>query len=568
MLAGLLLTDFAIAKKTEIAFSSNLVLITGETGAGKTIIMRAISAACGSAINNNVIRTGSEKAQIEASFTLNDSQRGRQILEKYDLLDEENIVILTRTVYNNRTRAGINGHFVSVKALGELGSTLIDMLGQHAVQSLLNKDNHIHILDRFGGKELLVLSEQVRHEVLTLKEITAEITELTEKDRKYKEERDFIDFEIAELDKANLVEGETEELQKKEKILANAQELSDLILESHSIISQNEGGSILDLLDKLLFNISKASKIAPSLLTSLERIESLRAEIKDMDMELVDFSGENLRDPEELSEIEERLSLLSTLTMKYRRNVSELISYFNELKGKAGLFNSLSDKIDNLQKKKKIIFGKLKIDASNLSKMRYNAAEKFRKQVVKELKDLAMENADFKVYIESIEDKNGISIDGKKVKIFSSGIDSVKFLIAPNVGEDFKDLASIASGGELSRIMLAIKRVIANIDEIPTLAFDEVDAGIGGKTGEKVAEKLLEISHFRQVICITHLPQIASLPGEHFVVEKEVKNKETFLNVKKLTDDERVNEIARMISGSNITETTINQAKELLRRWI
>ncbi len=568
MLLGLLLSNFAIAKKIELSFDSNLVIITGETGAGKTVIMKALSAACGGSVTSDVIRSNTEKAQVEASFSLNEENKAKSVLKNYDLLEGDNIVILTRTIRRNRTKAGINGHFVPLKILQDVGRSLVDMHGQHEVQSLLNENNHIDILDRFGGSELLTLKERVKEEISRLKDINAKIGELTEQDKKYREEREFINFEIAELRKADLKEGEEESLKEEEKLLTNAQELSDLINESRFIISQSDSYSLIDQMDKLLANIENASRISNEFSSLIDRLENLRSELRDIDRELSNFSSESLFDPERLSEIEERLSLLSALKMKYRREIPELIDYLAELEEKSNSFSNLNERIEELKNEKEELLKKLKGDATSLSSKRAEVAARFRKEVLRELKDLAMENADFAVDIARLEDTNGIDIDGKKVKLFSDGIDSVKFVIAPNPGEGFKKLSLIASGGELSRIMLAIKRVIAEVDEIPTLAFDEVDAGIGGKTGEKVAEKLLEISKYRQVICITHLPQIASLPGEHLVVEKEIKDGETYLTVKKLNDSERVNEIARMISGSNITRTTLMQAKELLRRWV
>ncbi len=567
MLVGLFLKDFAIAKKVELAFNSRLIVITGETGAGKTVLMKALSAACGSSVPGDVVRGDSDKAQVEASFTLNDSERAKSKLLEYELLEEDDIAILSRTIYRNRTKGNINGHFVPIKILNEIGRTLIDMHGQHEVQTLLRVENHLYVLDRFGGKDLLSLREQIHKKYLLLEKLKAEIRDLKEEDQKYRKERDFIEFEIKELEDANLTPDEEEELRKEEKILSNSQEFSELIESSKLILTQREEGSVLDLLDNFIDNIRRASEIDPALSDMVLRAEEIRSEIKDFDRELSEFGAENIFDPERLSEIENRLSFLSTLKIKYRKEIPELIEYLSELKEKSQTFASLSEEIEAKEREVSNLISELEEECTRLSKMRQDTARLFEEKVVKELKDLAMEHARFKVDLKSMPDDSGIIVSGERVKLFPFGVDLVEFLISPNPGEGFKPLASIASGGELSRIMLAIKRVIAEVDDIPVLAFDEVDAGIGGKTGEKVAEKLFEISRYRQVICITHLPQIASLPAEHFVVEKEVKNGETFLSVKKLDINERVKEIARMISGTNVTETTLKQAKELLGRW-
>ncbi len=570
MLVGLLLKNFAIAKKVELAFNSRLVVITGETGAGKTILMKALSVACGGSAGGDVIRRDSEKAQIEASFTLDDSERAKSKLSEYGLIEEDDIAVLSRTILGklgNRTKGNINGHFVPIKILNEIGKSLVDMHGQHEVQSLLKVENHLRILDRFGGKEVLSLKESVHKKYQLLNKLVAEIDKLTEENRKYKKERDFIEFEINELEEANLSAEEEEELKREEKILSNTQEFAELIESSKTLLTQRENGSILDLLDDFIDNVREASEINPLLSDILTRAERIRAEIKDFDRELSEFESENLFDPERLAEIENRLSFLSTLKIKYRKEIPELISYLRELKERYESFSSLSEEIRQKEREREKLIAELENDCEKLSEMRRNTAKLFEESVMKELKDLAMEHAKFKVEINNVPDDNGLRVSGTRVKLFPFGTDLAEFKISPNPGEGFKPLTLIASGGELSRIMLAIKRVIAEVDEIPTLAFDEVDAGIGGKTGEKVAEKLFEISRYRQVICITHLPQIASLPAEHFVVEKEVKGAETFLSVKKLSEEERVKEIARMISGTNITNTTIRQAKELLGRW-
>ncbi len=567
MIVGLLLKDFAIAKKVELAFDSNLIVITGETGAGKTILMKAIATACGSSISSDVIRSNAEKAQVEASFTLDGSENAKAVLLKYDLLEEDNVLILSRTVYGSRTKASVNGHFVPIKILNEIGRKLIDMHGQHDVQTLLKPENHLDVLDRFGGPEMLSLREEIHKEFLLLRELKNEIKRLEEEDQKYRQERDFIEFEINELENANLSPDEEEELRKEEKILSNSQEFAELIESSKMLLTQNEEASILDLVDKFIDFLSEASRINPDLNDILTRAEQIKTEIRDFDRELSEFEAENIYDPEKLSQIQERLSFLSTLKIKYRKEIPELIDYLNELKEKSESFSSLSEEIETKKSEVESLISSLEEKCAKLNELREQTARVFEQKVLAELKDLAMEHAEFRVQITQIPDKDGILVHGKCVKLFPFGTDVVEFRIAPNPGEGFKPLASVASGGELSRIMLAIKRVIAKVDNIPTLAFDEVDAGIGGKTGEKVAEKLYDISKYRQVICITHLPQIASLPAEHFVVEKKVENGETFLTVKKLTENERVKEIARMISGTNVTDTTIKQAEELLRRW-
>jgi DNA repair protein RecN (Recombination protein N) len=568
MIVGLLVTNFAIAKKIEVSFNNNLVIISGETGAGKTIIMNAIGIICGGYVSQDLIRTGEENALIEASFTLNNALKTIDMLKRLSLYDGEEMLIISRSISKNRTRNSINGHIVLSKELREIGRALVDLHGQYEAQSLLDVNNHIKLLDKFGGNEISEIRNKVITEISRFNEIKNKLTELEDTDRKYKEERDFINFEISELESAHLIEGEEEELESEGRILANSKELADLLKISQDLINNDEGISIFKLFSMLRNNIEKATVITEKIKYIAESIEKMQTELKEINRDISKFGMSIIYDPDRLVYIEDRLALLSKLKMKYRKSIPELVAYLGQLKDKVGSFNSIADTIDELRKEKKELLKLIDVDASSLSLKRKEVAEQFRKSVVNELKDLAMENADFKVDFTVVEDDEGILADGRKVKLFSDGIDSVQFIIKTNPGENFKPLGSIASGGEISRVMLAIKTVLAQVDDIPILAFDEVDAGIGGKTGEKVAEKLLEISKYRQVICITHLPQIASLPGEHFVVEKTIDNNETFLSVRKLNEHERVSEIARMISGTNVTDTTIKQAKELIGRWV
>ena len=568
MILGLLVTNLAIAKKIELSFDSNLVVISGETGAGKTIIMNAIGIACGANASQELIRTGEKSALIEASFTLNNTSKAIGILQRLSLYDKEEMLIISRLISKNRTRNTINGHLILSKELKEVGRTLVDLHGQYEAQSLLDVNNHIKLLDKFGGRGISEIRKKVVAEISRFNEIKNTLTELEEQDRKYKEERDFINFEISELEGANLIEGEEEELENEEKILSNAKELSDLLKISQDLINNDEGTSIFKLFSLLRNNIEKATEITEKIKYISDSIEKMQTELKEINRDISNFNMSIIYDPERLIYIEDRLALISKLKMKYRKSIPELIEYLRQLKDKVSSFNSVTDKIDNLKKEEDKLLKMIGFDALELSLKRKEVAEQFRERVISELRDLAMENVDFKVDFKAVEDNEGVLIDEKKVKLFSDGIDSVQFIIKTNPGDDFKPLTSIASGGEISRVMLAIKTVLAEVDEIPVLAFDEVDAGIGGKIGEKIAEKLLEISKYRQIICITHLPQIASLPGQHFVVEKNINNNETFLTVRELNEYERIGEIARMISGTNVTDTTIKQARELIGRWV
>ncbi|BAL80917.1 DNA repair protein RecN [Caldisericum exile] len=566
MLLGLIIKNLAIAKDIELSFDNNLIIITGETGAGKTIIMNAIAYACGGNASTNIIRTGEESATVETSFFIGENQKIKSLLEEYSIYEGEDVLVISRTISKTRSKVIVNGHLISLKQLAEIGKNLIDMHGQHEIQSLLDKSTHLTYLDKFSGEKISKLRETVISDIAEYKKLDQKIKELIDQDNKFRQERDFINYEITELEKANLKEGEEEELEAEYKLLSNAKELINTLESVQESLSSGDF-SVSKMLNSVILLLQKVSDYSTDIKGFKERLESTLIDIKETSRDIANFYSSIVVDPDRLSYLEGRLDEISKLKLKYKKSVKELIAYLSELKNSVKSFNEVSEEIEELKKRKEILVEKLKAEVVELSKLRQEAAKEFEKQVENELKDLAMENAKFMVKLNQIEDPEGLTINEKSYKLFSDGIDVCEFLISPNPPHDFKPLVSIASGGELSRVMLAIKYVIAKVDDIPVLAFDEVDAGIGGKTGEKVAEKLFEISKYRQVICITHLPQIASLPSEHFVVEKVVRGDETVLTVKKLNEFERINEIARMISGTNITDTTIKQAKELIGRW-
>jgi DNA repair protein RecN len=566
MLLGLIIKNLAIAKSIELSFNDNLVIITGETGAGKTIIMNAIALACGGNASSDIIRTGEESATVEASFYIGENPKIKSLLESFSLYEGEDVVVISRTISKTKSKVIVNGHLISLKQLSEIGRNLIDMHGQHEIQSLLDKSTHLDYLDKFGGEKILKLKETVLKDISEYRSLQKRIKDLEEKDQKFREERDFINYEIAELEKANLKEGEEEELELEYRLLSNARELITTLEDVQQVLSSGEFSVVKGIAHSINI-LQKASEYSEAIKNFKDRLETNLIDIKEISRDIGNFYSSLVVDPERLNYLESRLDEINKLKLKYKKSVKDLIEYLSELKNSIKSFNEISFEIDELYKEKNILETRLKEEVIELSKLRENTAREFEKQIENELKDLAMENAKFFVSLKQVEDPDGLKIGDKTYKLFSDGIDTCEFLISPNPPHEFKPLASIASGGELSRVMLAIKYVIAKVDDIPVLAFDEVDAGIGGKTGEKVAEKLLEISKYRQVICITHLPQIASLPSEHFTVEKIVKDNETILNVRKLNEFEKVNEIARMISGTNITETTIKQAKELIGRW-
>lgn len=543
MLRELWIKNLAIIDDLKLRFESGLNVLTGETGAGKSIIVDSLSLALGSRAQSDLVRSGEKEAVVHAFFEL-ENVKGLPDLG----IDLSEGIILRRVISSTgKSRAYINDTMVSLQSLAEVGRILVDIHGQHEHQSLLSVNNHIKFVDLFGRlQNEMERVESLYKEVQRLKQVESD---LRQRVKERAQRIDLLRFQINEIEVASLKSNEKEELKEEKNLLSNMNKLKELVETSYSSIYGDEG-SCIEKLASVITKVKEMATIDKSFFEILHMLEEALPLIEDASFALRTYKDKINLDPQRLAEVEERLDLIKKLEMKYGEGIDNIFKYKDEAEKELKNLEIIDERLDNieteLKEKERLLLHYAKI----LSEERKKVANDLEKSVKDELKELAFNNAEF-------------IVDIKEENISSAGIDKVEFLFTANLGEPPKPLAKIASGGELSRVMLALKTILADFDSIPVLIFDEVDAGIGGRTAKIVGEKLKKISRGHQVICTTHLPQIASRGDYHLKIEKEQKNGRVTVEVRELYGKERVNEIARMLSGK-ITDVSLKHAKELL----
>ena len=544
-------------------------IFTGETGAGKSVILRSIGLVLGERVSADIVREGADFAKVEAGVAPHDRHpMWHTDFAFSDVLDPSDAVILSRRIgANGRSRCHINGRLVNLGQLQDLGALLVDIHGQHEHQSLFRTQTHLRLLDDFGG-----CSDARQHvsKVYThLQALQREAAELTQTLRASEREKDLLEFEIKELTAANLEEGEDEALAAEDRLLSNAEELFQSARRVYALLDGDTSGSsassALERLKDAAKTLIKLSELDDNLSEVHDRLETSLYELEDIALHIRQYADTVEFNPMRLDEVTDRLALISKLKRRYGNSISEILAYHAEAEQKLQTLQFGTEKQESLQAEIHKTIQEAQHLCLALSAERLHVAKQLSKQIEKELRTLGMDKAEFQASVQHIADERGpFQIDGGRYGFRSHGMDDVEFLIAPNVGSEARPISRIASGGEISRIMLALKTVLVQVDEIPTLLFDEIDSGIGGKVADVVGRKLKELSEFAQVICITHLPQIARFADRHFRVEKKVVGEErTLITAKPLTSEEQVNEIARMHGGEE-TEIGLAHARELL----
>ncbi len=545
MLKELRIKNLAIIDDLKIRFETGLNVLTGETGAGKSIIVDALGLALGERAQTGMIKSGKDEASVEAFFEISD----HPVLKEMGVISEDGIVIRRNISSAGKSRAYINDSLVNIQSLSAIGKTLVDMHGQHEHQSLLSTDNQRTLLDFYGKlHDKRAEVEAVFHEVQSLKR---ELGKLKENVKERMQRIDLLSFQINEIDSASLKKGEKEALEEERVILSNLNKLNELVETAYTMLYASEG-ACTEKLDSVISKLREMASIDPSINETLGLLESAKPLLEDGALSLRGFKEKYDLDPKRLETIEERLETIKKLEKKYGDGAASIIRCRDEAEKELSTLKHSDEKIDMLECRLREKEEKLMNAAAHLSEKRKETAKDISKAVEKILKELAFEKAGFRV-------------DVRPSPLSSAGIDVIEFLFSANPGEPLKPLARVASGGELSRIMLALKNILADVDSIPVLIFDEVDAGIGGKTSESVGIKLKRLSKTHQVICITHLPQIASAADFHIMTEKSQTKDSTSVKIKELTPDERMAEIARMLSGK-ITDVSLKHAGELLER--
>jgi DNA repair protein RecN (Recombination protein N) len=575
MLVELNVKNFAIIDELQLDFDPGLNILTGETGAGKSIIIDAVSTLLGGRADSTMIRSGADEAQVEGTFHLDEVAKKAllPLLQKDGLEgDDEDILVLAREIRREkRSICRVNGRAVTLGTLESIGQHLVDIHGQTEHLSLLRVREHIDLLDRYG--DLWSLRREVEDLVRELRQVRQELSALLRDERELARRADLLTYQIQEITAANLKIGEEKELGEERTRLANAEHLMELASEAHRALYLGEKGqlSALDLLGQVANRLTSLEKIDPGLKAQRQTVEEVSYQLEDLAQSLRAYRDSIEFSPARLSQVEERLDLIYSLKRKYGDSIADILAFGETAQRELDGIVHSEERVEELSAREAELLRQIGALAAQLSAQRRASGEQLGEAIETELKDLGMEGARFGVAIEQKEAEGGAWVGEKQMRFDTTGIDRVEFLIAPNIGEPLKSLTRIASGGETSRLMLALKTVLSAADHTPTLIFDEIDAGIGGRAGGVVGKKLWSLTGAtspggsgHQVLCVTHLPQLAGYSDVHFRVNKGVSGERTITTVRQLTEEERVEELANMLG--TVTRLTRRSAQELLER--
>ncbi len=570
MILDLHIQNFAIIDQLELNFSPGLITFTGETGAGKSIIIDAVEALLGSRVDATMVRTGEEQASIQASFKLPGTSRENvlALLKPEELMDDPDVIVLSREIKaNGRSIARINGRIVNVNLLKQVGEYLVDVHGQSEHLSLLRVRQHLAMLDSFAGSEPQ-LGEYTKT-YRRLQDIQRDLAKLREIESEAARRIDMLTFQINEIESARLKPGEEEILVEERNRLANAEGLASLSQEALQILDEGspESPAASDLLGQVVRAISGLAKLDASQAPLDEQAQNIFFNLSDLIRTLREYLDGIEFNPKRLDQVEERLNLLHTLKRKYGKpggaSIQDILTFAEKAHTELDAITHVEENIQELEKEARALLGHLAVQGAELSRLRQEAAARLEKALEEELTHLSMGGARFKVSFQTRADAQGLLLeDGSRVAYDATGYEQVEFLVAPNPGEGLKPLVKVASGGETSRLMLAIKNVLAVADQVPTLIFDEIDQGIGGRVGNVVGKKLWDLARQHQVLCVTHLPQLAAFGQQHLKVHKALQDGRTSTHVEELNEANRYLELAQMMG--EITEGTRKSALELL----
>lgn len=567
MLTELHIQNFAIIDKLDLRFGPGLIILTGETGAGKSIILDAVVMLIGGKADTTYVRTDSDAALVEGVFQLKGPEREavHEILKREELMDDPDYVTLSREIRKEgRSVARVNGRTVAVSLLKEIGALVVDIHGQAEHLSLLDSHAHLGLLDRYAEiSRPLSDYRQTYHALLNLRR---ELNELRKAQADADRRIEMLTYQAEEIETARLKVGEDEELRKERDRLANAESLAQNAQEALAILDEGspEMPAASDLIGQAAQALSALAKLDPAQNELASQAEVLLDTMSEIVHNLRNYLDEIEFNPKRLDEVEERLDLIHSLTRKYGGSIPAVIAYGQDARRQLETITGAAERIETLELEEANLLNQLARQGGALSEKRKSAAEAMSKGIESELNDLRMSAAKFRVDFQTKPDPNGVPIEnGNRVAFDHNGFDKVEFLIAPNPGEGLKPLVKIASGGETSRLMLGLKNVLARADEVPSLIFDEIDQGIGGRVGMTVGQKLWNLSRSHQVFCVTHLPQLAVFGDEHYHVQKLVQGERTITRVEGLEGEARLLELSQMLG--EVGEGTLRSAHELLQ---
>ncbi|QFF99398.1 DNA repair protein RecN [Psychrobacillus glaciei] len=555
MLKELSIKNFAIIDELTVSFEEGLTVLTGETGAGKSIIIDAVHLLCGGRGSQEFIRHGAKKAELEGLFIITNPKHGvfHKMIDVGVEIDEESIILRRDINDSGKSVCRVNGKLVTLGILREIGASIIDIHGQHESQELMDEKAHIHLLDQFADEKIRSVKESYKELFAKYKKWKKDLATLTENEQQIAHKIDLYTFQVEEINDANLVIGEEEQLQEEKKKLQNFHKVFDKMSSAYeAILSESKG---LDYIGTAMADLQDISDVDKNMLELSENVSSAFYILQDAAYQLKNELDEMEFDSNQLQYVEDRLACIQTLKRKYGQSIEAILEY------KERIFKSLEQLVnrdEQIQKtadKIKQIEKDLELEANDLTDKRKNAAKQLSKAIMEQLQELYMEKATFSVMFH----------EHSKIIYNEYGIDEISFYISTNVGEPPKALTKIASGGELSRMMLALKSIFSKHQGITSIIFDEVDTGVSGRVAQAIAEKISGIATNSQVLCISHLPQVAAMADQHLMIKKEVSGNRTYTILEEVIDDRRAEELSRMMSGAEITSTTLEHSKELLK---
>jgi DNA repair protein RecN (Recombination protein N) len=580
MLKSLTIRNYALIESVEIEFESGLNILTGETGAGKSIIIDALSLILGDRTSSDVVRKGSDKAIVEGLFGMADNEKVKTLLKQNEIELQEDLILRREVSIKGQSRCFVNDSPVPLMILKEIGDHLVDLHGQHEHQSLLRPETHIGLLDEFGSLDKLV--DEYRESFDRLSVLFKEFRSLSLKEKELREKRDLYEFQIKEIDAIDPRAGEESDLENELRILENSEKLYEATSQLYQSLYEGElaqqslenagGQSVYDLLLKARNQLEDLAEIDKTFEEIKNECASAAAIVGELTKFIQSYNSKIEFNPERLEQIRERLGQITLLKKKYGGSLVMVIEHREKIGKEFAMAENFESEIQKLNEYIELERKTCSGAAQRLSSKRRELVGKISKSVCAELAKLGIANAQFDVKIDNrIVGKMDSNASGAYVKLgrefydaTQSGIDFIEFYLSTNVGEDLKPLAKIASGGEISRIMLALKTILAKADRLPLLVFDEIDVGISGRIAQAVGKSMKSLSQFHQVIAITHLPQIAGFADCHFAVEKSESKHRTSSTIRKLKEEERIQEVARLLSGEEITEASMNGAREMI----
>lgn len=549
MLLNLHVKNLAIIDEIDVSFEDHLNVLTGETGAGKSIILGSINIALGGKASKDMIRKGADFALVELVFHIEDKHTLEQ-LKELDIYPEDSQLIISRKITNQRVINRINGENISNAMLKQVAELLIDIHGQHEHQSLLYKSRHLSITDQYAKQAVAPLKQELSVLFKEYQRVVKEIEETSISEDQKLREISFLEYEINEIEGAKLTPGEDEELALEYKRLSNASTISENLNSIYEITSDSHE-SVSDNISRCIRMMLKVVEFDDALQNPLKQLNDIDNLMNDFNRELQNYISDLEFDNHEFMQLEDRLNLINNLKAKYGNSIEEVLIYLDNAKTKLDKYTAYEEYQNKLKMERMQLEEKLDALCSELSVTRSRYAKELEQKITEALQELNFLNVKFMISINRID------------RYTESGFDEVEFLISTNIGEDVKPLSKVASGGELSRIMLAIKSVLADQDFVNTLIFDEIDVGISGRTAQKVSERMTVISRKHQVLCITHLPQIAAMADYHYIIEKKEENARTTTTIAPLSKEESIEELARMLGGAMITDNVRNNAREM-----